>query len=140
MGGTALAVHLRHRLSRDLDVFTTEQFDAQALEKALKVRGRFAATLIGSDTLNGVFEGAKIQFLRTTGQTVLAPTTRVAGMNVGSIDDIFATKVKVIGYFDDLMDDPFLEDEHGPHLKERVIEYWQRRQPQIMSSFDPYSA
>lgn len=126
MGGTALAVHLRHRLSRDLDVFTTEQFDAQALEKALKVRGRFAATLIGSDTLNGVFEGAKIQFLRTTGQTVLAPTTRVAGMNVG--------------YFDDLMDDPFLEDEHGPHLKERVIEYWQRRQPQIMSSFDPYSA
>lgn len=30
VGGTALAIHLRHRVSRDLDFFTEEKFDARA--------------------------------------------------------------------------------------------------------------
>ncbi|HTN99579.1 MAG TPA: nucleotidyl transferase AbiEii/AbiGii toxin family protein [Microthrixaceae bacterium] len=189
MGGTALAVHLQHRVSRDLDVFTTNQFDPDKLEANLKKSGKFATTLKDDDTLNGVYEGAKIQFLWTRDQHVLAKTTRVGGINIGSIDDILATKVKVVGdraelrdyfdlmaierqahrrveeglqlymarfdiesnhssinhiikgfgYFDDLNDDPYLEDEHGPNLKEAVIKYWQARQPEIIASFDPYA-
>ncbi len=34
-GGTALALHLGHRLSRDLDWFTAHPFDGEQLAKAL---------------------------------------------------------------------------------------------------------
>jgi len=189
MGGTALTVHLRHRVSRDLDVFTTEMFDPDELESRLKMHGTFAATLKDDGTLNGVFDDARLQFLWTRGQRVLAEPTRVGGLNIGSIDDILATKVKVVGdraelrdffdlmeierqahrmveeglqlymarfdipanhssinhiikgfgYFDDLNDDPYLEDEHGPNLKDEVIRYWRGRQPQIVASFNPYA-
>lgn len=97
MGGTALAAHLAHRVSRDLDVFMTEAFDAGELETRLRAYGAFAVTTLGEGTLNGVFEEAKVQFLVATGQRVLAPPTDIAGMRVGSIDDILATKVKVVG-------------------------------------------
>jgi len=97
MGGTALTVHLEHRVSRDLDVFTTAPFDAGELEARLRQHGAFAVTSQGEGTLNGVFEEAKVKFLLARGQRVLAPPTEVDGMNVGSIDDILATKVKVIG-------------------------------------------
>lgn len=190
MGGTALAVHLRHRTSRDLDVFTTAPFDAGELANKLSEYGAFAVTSVGDGTLNGVFEKAKVQFLRTRGQRVLVPPTQVDGMNVGSIDDILATKVKVVGdraelrdlfdlraiemqahrtveeglqlymarfgvgpthtsvahiikglgYFDDLGDDPYLEDEFGSELKDELISYWTTRQRQIISSFDPYAS
>lgn len=97
MGGTALAVHLQHRVSRDLDVFTTVPFDADELAAQLRRRGAFAVTAQGDGTLNGVFEEAKVQFLLARGQRVLVAPTDVEGMKVGSIDDILATKVKVIG-------------------------------------------
>lgn len=96
MGGTALAVHLQHRVSRDLDVFTTAPFDADELEAKLRQHGAFAVTSQGEGTLNGVFEATNVQFLLARGQRVLVPPTEVDGMNVGSIDDILATKVKVI--------------------------------------------
>lgn len=97
MGGTALAVHLEHRVSRDLDVFTTEPFDARELETRLTDRGAFAVTSQGDGTLNGVFGQVKVQFLVASDQQVLAPPTDVAEMRVGSIDDLLATKVKVVG-------------------------------------------
>jgi len=97
MGGTALAVHLEHRVSRDLDVFMTAPFDAGELEAKLRQHGAFAITSQGDGTLNGVFEEAKVQFLLARGQRVLVPPTEVDGMNVSSIEDILATKVKVIG-------------------------------------------
>lgn len=188
MGGTALTVHLQHRVSRDLDIFTTDPFDPDEIESRLKMRGAFAATLKGEGTLDGIYEGAKVQFLWVPGQRVLAKATRVEGMNVGSIEDILATKVKVVGdraelrdffdlmaiewqahrsveeglqlymerfgvganhssvnhiikglgYFDDLNDDPYLEEQHGPNLKELVVEYWRVRQCEIIASFSPY--
>lgn len=97
MGGTALTVHLQHRMSRDLDVFTTAPFDAGELAAKLGEQGAFAVTSEGEGTLNGVFEEARVQFLLARDQRVLLPPTQVDGMNIGSIDDILATKVKVIG-------------------------------------------
>ncbi len=44
MGGTALAVHLRHRRSDDLDLFTSHVFDPDPLHAALGARGDFRLT------------------------------------------------------------------------------------------------
>jgi hypothetical protein len=104
MGGTALTVHLHHRVSRDLDLFTTEDFDVDRLASALASHGSFATTTKAEGTLNGVFDDAKVQVLWARGQRVLERPTVVAGMRIGSLSDLLATKVKVIGDRGELRD------------------------------------
>jgi hypothetical protein len=97
-GGTALAVHLHHRVSRDLDFFTRHGFDAEALAAQLvDAFDDFAATHVEDGTVNGVLGGAKLQFLDATRQQMLREPERRAGLLVASLEDILATKVKVIG-------------------------------------------
>lgn len=43
MGGTALAVHLNHRRSEDLDLFVYDPFDPLPLLERLKSRGEVEA-------------------------------------------------------------------------------------------------
>lgn len=66
--GTALAVHLKHRVSRDLDFFFTDPgVDLAALRDTLQqLPGGFAVTQESSGTLNGVYSATKIQFLDAT--------------------------------------------------------------------------
>lgn len=104
MGGTALAVHLHHRVSRDLDLFTFDDFDPQALAARLAERGPFAVTTVAEGTLNGIFDEAKVQFLWARGQHQLEEPTEVAGLRIGSISDLLATKLKVIGDRGELRD------------------------------------
>ena len=104
VGGTAVAVHLGHRPSRDLDFFTTTPFDPEALRAALSKVGDFEPTLLQPGTLNGLFEGAKIQVLDAHQQTVLGPPMVVAGIRIAGMRDLLATKVKVIGDRGELRD------------------------------------
>lgn len=92
MGGTALAVHLRHRVSHDLDLFCHEPFDPIDVAAALANHGPFARTPpVEAHTLNGLIGRTKVQFLTAVDQTVLRPPIKVAGMPVGSLEDVFAT-------------------------------------------------
>jgi hypothetical protein len=129
MGGTALAVHLHHRISRDLDLFTTEPFDPDRLADALADQGAFAATTKAEGTLNGVLDGAKVQVLWARDQHVLEPPTTVAGMRVGSLVDLLATKVKVVGDRGELRDyvDLLAIEEHTGRTVEEGIALYLRR-------------
>ena len=63
-GGTALALQTGHRVSVDLDFFTTEaDFDADQIERALRERGEWVTTLREKGTLYGIFQGAKVSFI-----------------------------------------------------------------------------
>lgn len=105
MGGTALAVHLRHRQSRDLDLFCHEPFDPLELAAALAELGPFVRTPpIEDGTLNGLLGRTRVQFLSVVDQTLLVPPIEFAGMPVGSLEDIFATKLKVVGDRSELRD------------------------------------
>ena len=53
-GGTGLAAHIHHRVSRDLDLFFHEEIDLDALREQLAATGRFAPTRIGDGVLDGV--------------------------------------------------------------------------------------
>jgi len=103
-GGTALAAHLHHRTSRDLDFFLDEPTDLNAIAAALELHRPLAIERLTSDTLNGLFGRTKVQFLDATGQHVLVPSTAIAGLAVASIPDLLATKLKV------LLDRPALRD------------------------------
>ena len=61
-GGTAIAIHLGHRISRDLDFFFHHgSVDLDELARRLSAAGPFAATDRSPRTLNGVFSGTKWQ-------------------------------------------------------------------------------
>jgi len=104
VGGTALAIHLRHRTSRDLDFFFHGPVDLDSVANALQSRGPFAVTLRDVGTLNGVFSHTPVQFRSADHQRQLEPPTTVAGIQVAGIGDILAMKLKVIGDRGELRD------------------------------------
>lgn len=131
-GGTALAVHLNHRLSRDLDFFTDGPFDEQQLAEILKARGRFAVTDQSAGTLNGVFEDTKVQFLDATTQRPLRDFTQVDGVRIASLPDLLATKVKVIadrGELRDYFDLMVIEQRTDLTVEEGLVLFVDRYQP-----------
>lgn len=119
VGGTALAVHLKHRVSRDLGFFFTEPgADLAALSETLQqLPGGFAVTQESAGTLNGVYSATKIQFLDATSQTPIGEPSQCAGLRISGLDDLLATKIKVIG------DRPALRD----YYDLKVIEQRTRR-------------
>lgn len=104
-GGTALAVHLRHRQSRDLDFFYNDPgLDLDALERQLSGLGPFAVSSRAPGALNGILQNAKLQFLDDHDQVDLDEPEPHAGILVSSLADVFAMKVKVIGDRGELRD------------------------------------
>lgn len=103
-GGTALAAHLHHRTSRDLDFFFHEPVDLDGVAAALQAVGPFAVTLRDAGTLNGVFSATPVRFLSAENQKRLEATTGVSGIEVAGVGDILAMKLKVIGDRGELRD------------------------------------
>ena len=104
MGGTALAMRLRHRRSRDLDVFVHETFDPHAVLEGLDAVAAVALESVAEGTLNCRVDGVAVQFLHSRGQRQLDPPLIVEGLAVGSVRDVAATKYKVIGDRGELRD------------------------------------
>ena len=182
-GGTAIAVHLAHRVSRDLDFFFHHNgVDLDELASRLSAAGPFAITERAPGTLNGVFSATRVQFLHADEgrrQRLLESPTQVDGLHVAQISDLMAMKLKVVGdrgelrdyfdlmaieqqagrtvdeglalfverfqpeypdqainhillalgYFDDV--DP---DETLPIPRQQIVDYWTRRQPEIVAA------
>ena len=100
-GGTAIAVHLAHRVSRDLDFFFHHaSIDLDELTRRLSAAGPFAVTERSAGTLNGVFSATRVQFLHADEarpQHLLEPPPEVDGLHVAGLSDLIAMKLKVVG-------------------------------------------
>lgn len=131
-GGTALAVHLRHRQSRDLDFFLERPEDLLALRDALSARGTFAVTQASTDTLNGQFHATKVQFLEAATQRNLEPPRQVEGLRVAGLRDLLAMKLKVVGDRGELRDYYDLEkiEQAGLTVEEGLGLFLARYSPQ----------
>jgi Nucleotidyl transferase AbiEii toxin, Type IV TA system len=136
VGGTAIAVHLGHRVSHDLDFFYHRNaIDLDQLARAIDTVGPFAVSLRAPGTLNALFSRTKIQFLHAdevVPQRLLVPPIEVAGLHVAEIDDLLAMKLKVVGdrgelrdYFD-LMT---IEQRTGRSVEEGLQLFLARFQP-----------
>lgn len=89
-GGTAIAVHLRHRVSRDLDLFLRHPVDLAVLVDQLRTRGDLVVSRLdldeGAQTLNAVFDRTRVQVLEASSLEVLEPTLEVgASRSPGSV-------------------------------------------------------
>ena len=104
MGGTAVAMVLRHRHSHDLDFMTLQPFDSRAV--AAKLLSSAARAAYKDDDREHIakvaFDGVPVTVMRDLRgfveghATLLADPSVVDGIAVGSIPDLMATKLEVI--------------------------------------------
>jgi predicted nucleotidyltransferase component of viral defense system len=136
-GGTAVAVHLGHRVSRDLDFFFhNDSVDLDRLAECLSAAGPFAITERAAGTLNGVFSRTRVQFLHADegrAQRLIEQPAEFAGIRVAQISDLLAMKLKVVGdrgelrdYFDLMV----IEQRTGRMVEEGLALFLERYQPQ----------
>jgi len=95
-GGTALALHLGHRRSRDLDFFTQEPLQVEIVAKQLGQAGRFTSSLLKPPhTILGTFNDVKMS-LFFYDYPLLCTCTYFHEMAIASIEDIGAMKLAAI--------------------------------------------
>ena len=128
-GGTAVAVHLGHRESRDLDFFFHENVDLNRLKGSIAKLGIFAVTHESKGTLKGLFGATKIEVFDASALKRLAKPTSVAGLDVASLQDLMAMKVKVMaerGEMRDYFDVKAIDEVGGLSVEEGVELYIER--------------
>lgn len=112
-GGTALALHLVHRESDDLDFFTHKDFNIPALQRILTGFGELKNVSIDKGILNCYINNVKLQFLYYPYKLVRPPLL-LKKITVSSKEDIASTKIITIsdrGSKKDFIDLYFLLDE-----------------------------
>lgn len=93
-GGTSLALRFGHRLSVDLDFFTTSSFDPTHLSQTLGVG---VESIIGQadGTLQLRIQEVKVEFLRHA-YPPLAPRDVIEKIHLWSLPDVIAMKLNAI--------------------------------------------
>lgn len=94
-GGTAIALHLNHRESIDLDFFSSRSFQLEKLKSALGRCGPLSVVQEEAGTLHLQISGVKTSFLLYR-YPQLAKTTVVEGINVAQLTDIVPMKLVAI--------------------------------------------
>ena len=126
VGGTAVAVHLQHRVSsRDLDFYLSEAEDLRVHHELLesKLRNEWAASLVRSDTLKGFLGRTTAEFFHAINETPVAPLTFCGGLAVASLKDLMAMKLGAItrrGALRDYLDLMEIEKRAGLSTEEGI--------------------
>lgn len=95
-GGTALALHLGHRYSEDLDFFTLKAFASKSQIQFLSKIGNFKLNQTGWRTILGEFEGTKFSLSYYQYKLIEKPQTILKNTYLASLADIAAMKIAAI--------------------------------------------
>ena len=94
-GGTGLALHFGHRRSEDLDFFSPEPVDADALIQEMQTLSDFSVVAKAAETLHATVQGVKLSFLGYA-YPVLFPFESFLGIPVADARDIACMKLAAI--------------------------------------------
>ena len=122
-GGTAVAVHLGHRESRDIDFFFHDAVNLDRLADRFGRLGEFAVTQRSPGTLKGLFGGTRIEVFNASGLRLLGEPETMAGLRVASLHDLMAMKLKVMakrGEMRDYFDVRAIDEEGGVSVEEGI--------------------
>lgn len=96
VGGTSLALQLGHRVSIDLDLFTTEPFDKSELMDLLNAHFEdVSLESEGPSMLITNINQVKVDFVKM-GYPILFPVLEIEGIRMLNIQDIAPMKLKAI--------------------------------------------
>lgn len=94
-GGTGPALQLKHRLSLDLDFFSSKDVNTQALIQKIKDLGKFFLEREAENTLTGNFNGTRVSFLKYD-YPLLFSLKEMEGIKVADVRDIGSMKIAAI--------------------------------------------
>jgi len=94
-GGSALALHLGHRVSIDFDFFSGIPFQPDILAKQLQTIGKFKPEVVKGISLIGTFEGIKFSYFGYD-YKLIEKTTPYVNISVADPKDIAAMKLVAI--------------------------------------------
>ena len=95
VGGTALALHIGHRVSVDIDLFTRKEFPLHETTEYLEEKYGFQLQFSHRNTLKGIINGVFVDFIRHNYTDVEKPLS-YNGLKIASKPDIAAMKVNAI--------------------------------------------
>jgi predicted nucleotidyltransferase component of viral defense system len=97
VGGTALSLHYGHRISIDLDLFSSADFNNENIAKIVEhnYSGFTYRSLNNSIGLFGFIDDVKVDFVKHTFSLIGQPET-INGIRFISIPDIIAMKVNAV--------------------------------------------
>ena len=144
-GGTALALHLGHRESIDLDFFSEYDFSLEKLRKEMSELGRYVLVNEEPGTLDGMLENVKVTFLRYQ-YPLLFPLVPFLNIRIADERDIACMKIDAIssrGSKKDFVDLYFLLEKYSLadilelfHRKYSQVEYNRLHLLKSLSFFD----
>lgn len=94
-GGTALALELGHRISRDLDFFIPQHFNESQIIQTLSSLGRFQLEDKSEQTVIGILNEVKVSFLGYQ-YPLLLPLHKFEQIMVADVLDIACMKIDAI--------------------------------------------
>jgi predicted nucleotidyltransferase component of viral defense system len=98
-GGTTLALYLGHRVSIDLDFFTTQEFDSTKLVNLLEDKYQLSSIIASKNALSLYIlyneKNIKIDFLRHN-YKIIKSSVIEDGVRLHSIEDVAAMKLNAI--------------------------------------------
>ena len=112
-GGTAIAIHLRHRQSFDLDYMTTGPFDVVEVAETLTDASGGDIHVVRQDQegLHAIVGGVTVEIFQTPERgynpgrvKTLETPTAIDGLRVASLSDLLASKLDVLLYRQKLRD------------------------------------
>ncbi|MEI7980935.1 MAG: nucleotidyl transferase AbiEii/AbiGii toxin family protein [Bacteroidota bacterium] len=95
VGGTALALHLNHRKSIDIDLFSNFNFDSAGLLEQIHQDFSYQLFFTASNTLKGYIEKINVDILAHRYQLLDKPDI-IQGISILSVPDIIAMKLNAI--------------------------------------------
>lgn len=138
MGGTAVAVHLRHRRSEDLDLMTFEDFSGEDALRRLEARfGAVRRIDVGDNYCTAVVQSVRVDIFKALqrssvgprGMHLVAPPQTICGMPVASIPDLLAAKLEILRFrakVRDLIDLAAIDQRSGYTLEDGLGFYCRR--------------
>ena len=129
MGGTGLAIWLRHRVSEDLDFFTPTRLDARHITSALSALGEFTYNTASDRIVRGTFNAVNIDIVAHPEGYRLGPTMTVDGLHVGSLQDIAAGKYNAVANrreLRDFVDVMWIEKQGGITIEQGILLYFRK--------------
>lgn len=94
-GGTGLALAFGHRMSIDLDFFSSKKTDMQHMAKELKRTGNFEVGTLEERTLHGIFKGTRLSLMHYS-YKMLRETCTYDNIQIADPIDIACMKISAI--------------------------------------------
>lgn len=97
VGGTALAIHLEHRPSFDIDVQVVEDFDSNRLAGRLSRDLGAHVETTATNYVQALADGIKVEIWKSRyTETPIETGPIVSGIGVASLPDLFALKLRAV--------------------------------------------